>query len=82
MKCIKCARPSEKSTFNHFIDLSDQVDRPCFVIVKGVPCYLCTECGERFIDGETMERLEEITDRVKDGLCMEVAVVNFADSVA
>ena len=71
-----------KSTFNHFIDLSEQVGRPCFIIVKNVPCYVCTECGEQFIDGKTMERLEEITDRILNAQCMEVAVVNFADGVA
>ena len=71
-----------KDKFNHFIDLSEQVGRPCFIIVKNVPCYICTECGEQFIDGKTMERLEEITDRILNAQCMEVAVVNFADGVA
>ena len=81
MKCIKCTKPSDKSTFNHFIDLSNKVGRPCFIIVKDVPCYVCTECGERFVDGETLERLEEITDRVRNALCTEVAVLNYTDSV-
>ena len=71
-----------KSTFNHFIDLSEQVGRPCFIIVKNVPCYVCTECGEQFIDGKTVERLEDITDRILNAHCMEAAVVNFADGVA
>ena len=44
--------------------------------------FVCTECGERFVEGDTLERLEEITDRVRNALCAEVAVINYADSVA
>ena len=58
-----------KSTFNHFIDLSEQVGRPCFIIVKNVPCYICTECGEQFIDGKTMERLEDM-DSIGDAAAL------------
>lgn len=77
MKCVKCSKSGDESVFNHFIDLSEEVGHHCFVIIKDVPCYVCRECGERFVDGKTMERLDAIAECVKNDLHTEVAVIVF-----
>ena len=82
MKCISCGCESHSSKFNHFIDLTSAVGHYCFVIVKDVPCYECSDCGEQFVTGEVMKQLDIISANFKNAVKAEVAVVNYADSVA
>ena len=38
----------------------------CVYIVHGVPSHVCTQCGEIVYDNETMGRLEEIVNGMKN----------------
>jgi len=49
----------------------------CIVIVRGVPCYKCTQCGETTFDLIVGERLEQIVDTLKDSIS-EIAVVQYS----
>lgn len=53
----------------------------CVIIVKHVPCFKCTQCGEVAYNGKTMERLEEIVDSLRE-IVTEVAIVDYSGKVA
>ena len=46
------------------------------IIIKNVPCEKCSQCGEEYLNGETLERIEEIIQKVK-GMLTEIAVVDY-----
>lgn len=48
----------------------------CIVIIKNVPSQVCSQCGETSYTDEVAERLEEITNSVRNSLA-EIAVVNY-----
>jgi len=76
MTCFFCK--SEKE--NEFtIDVTDLGS--CIVIVRGVPCYKCTQCGEITFDLIVGERLEQIVDTLKDSIS-EIAVVQYSNTAA
>lgn len=77
MKCFFCKGDMERTTTKFIVDLGE-----CVVIVKNVPAMVCKQCGEKSFDDETMERLEEIVDSVRNSLVREVAIVEYTDKVA
>lgn len=48
----------------------------CYIIIKNVPCLKCEQCGEDYINGTTMLKIESIIDKLKSMLT-EIAVVDF-----
>ena len=48
----------------------------CYIIIKNVPCKKCTQCGEEYLNGVTMKKIETIISRLKD-LLTEVAIVDY-----
>jgi len=36
------------------------------VVVRNVPATVCDQCGEEWIDSETAQRLERITDEARE----------------
>ena len=49
----------------------------CIVIIKGVPCSRCSQCGEVSFSGTVALRLEQIIRELKESLT-EIAVVNYS----
>ena len=77
MRCFFCKGEMERTTTKFILDLGY-----CVVIVKNVPAMVCKQCGEKTFDSDTMERLEQIVDMVKQSLVQEVAIVEYSDKVA
>ncbi|MCL1845756.1 MAG: YgiT-type zinc finger protein [Defluviitaleaceae bacterium] len=50
-------------------------------MVRGVPCYKCTQCGEVTFDLAVGERLEQIVDTLKNSIS-EIAVVQYSSVAA
>lgn len=48
----------------------------CYIIIKNVPCTKCTQCGEEYLNGVTMQKIEQILEKLK-GLLAEIAVVDY-----
>jgi YgiT-type zinc finger domain-containing protein len=73
MTCFFCKGKKE----NHVtIDVTDLGS--CVVIVRGVPCYKCTKCGEITFELKTGERIEEIIDTLKESMAGEIAVIEYS----
>lgn len=74
MTCFYCKGNVEPSTTTYMIDHCG-----CYIIIKNVPCERCTQCGEEYLDGTTLERIEEIVQKVK-GMLTEIAVVDYTQA--
>ena len=70
MTCFYCKGNIESSTTTYMTDYQG-----CYIIIKNVPCEKCSQCGEEYLNGETLERIEEIIQKVK-GMLTEIAVVD------
>jgi YgiT-type zinc finger domain-containing protein len=76
MICFFCKGEKENSLTIDVTDLGS-----CIVIIRGVPCYKCTQCGEITFDLDVGERLEHIVDTLKDSIT-EIAVVQYSTAAA
>jgi YgiT-type zinc finger domain-containing protein len=63
-------------TTTYFKDL-----KTLMVIIKQVPCYKCSQCGEVAFDLAVGERIEEIVKSLKNAFT-EIAVINYSHSAA
>ena len=76
MTCGLC-KGDMKEDFTTSVTVFDD----CIIIIKHVPCYKCTQCGEVAYNGETMEHIEQIVDSLREAVT-EVAIVDYPGRVA
>ena len=69
MTFFYCKRNIETSTTTYMTDYQG-----CYIIIKNVPCEKCTQCGEEYLNGETLEKIEEIIKKVK-GMLTELQLL-------
>ena len=72
MKCMKCGKEAYKSTTSEAIEMEFGL-----LVIRNIPCYKCEECDEIFYTGDVVEKIEEITDRVKQ-LMQEITIVDYS----
>ena len=70
MTCFFCKGNSVPGTTTHMIELER-----CILIVKGVPCHRCAQCGEVTLDSNVIEQLDELAALFENAMT-EVAVIN------
>ena len=75
MKCMKCGKESYKSTTTEAIDLEFGI-----LVIRNVPCYKCGECVEICYTGDVVQKIEAITERVKE-LAQEITVLDYNKAV-
>ena len=71
MTCFLCKGNMVENTTTYMTTYND-----CYIIIKNVPCLKCEQCGEDYINGTTMLKIEMIIDKLKSMLT-EIAVVDF-----
>ena len=71
MKCMKCGRDAYKSTTTEAIELDFGV-----LVIRNIPCYKCEECDEIFYTGDVVEKIEKVTETVKQ-LMQEITVIDY-----
>ncbi|MBR1607858.1 MAG: YgiT-type zinc finger protein [Clostridia bacterium] len=71
MKCMKCGKDAYKSTTTEAIELSFGV-----LVIRNIPCYKCEECDEIFYTGDVVEKIEKVTEMVKQ-LMQEITVIDY-----
>ena len=71
MTCFLCKGDVEKSTTTNMTEYNG-----CYIIIKNVPCTKCTQCGEEFLNGVTLQKIEKILEGLKSMLT-EFAVVDY-----
>ena len=76
MTCFMCKGSMQESTTTHVVDLGQ-----CIIIIKNVPCFKCSQCGETSFTGTVAAQIEKIVDTLSAAVT-EIAVVNYPDRVA
>lgn len=71
MTCFSCKAEIIKSTTTYMTEYNG-----CFLIIKNVPCSKCTQCGEEYLNGATLLKIEKILEKLKT-ILTEVAIVDF-----
>ena len=71
MKCLLCKGNMTNSTTTYMTTYNN-----CYIIIKNVPCLKCDQCGEEFISGSTMLKIESIIKKLRS-ILTEIAVVDF-----
>lgn len=72
MKCFLCKDSATESSTTTYMTSCEN----CYIIIKNVPCLRCRQCGEEYIDGVTLQKIEQIIEKLKSVLT-EIAVVDF-----
>lgn len=72
MTCFFCKGDMANNTTTFTATLQNTI-----VVIKNVPCYKCTQCGEVNYPFEVTQRLEKIIDSFKESLS-EISVVNYS----
>ena len=71
MTCFMCKGNIQKSTTSYMTEYNG-----CYIIIKNVPCSRCTQCGEEYLNGATLEKIEGILEKLK-GILTEIAVIDY-----
>lgn len=71
MVCFTCKGNVEKSTTTYMTEVNN-----CYIIIKNVPCKKCSQCGEEYLNGCTMQKIEAIIAKMKNMLT-ELAIIDF-----
>jgi YgiT-type zinc finger domain-containing protein len=74
--CFYCKGTLKPNHNTHFSELDN-----CMVIVKNVPCFVCSQCGEVVYTMTMVEQLEKIIDSVK-AIKTEVVIMDYARCAA
>ena len=72
MKCIKCGQEAYKSTTTEAIEMESGI-----LVIRNIPCYKCDECDEILYTGDTVTKIERITETVKT-MSQEVTIIDYA----
>ena len=76
MKCLKCNGEMKQGSTTFTLDTGE-----CCIVIRGVPCLKCDECGEIIYSAEVSDNIERIVKTAKQALT-EVAVVKYSQAVA
>lgn len=71
MKCMKCGSESYESTTTEAIETEFGL-----LVIRNIPCFKCTECDEIFYNGDVVQKIERITESVKQ-LMQEITIIDF-----
>lgn len=71
MKCGMCGADMKSGVTTDVKDYGSSV-----IIIRNVPCYKCTECGEVFYNIETVKHLELLEDE-KQSAKSEIFIANY-----
>lgn len=66
-----CNGDTENATTTYMTDYQGS-----YIIIKNVPCERCSQCGEEYLSGETLEKIETIVNDIKSALT-EIAVIDY-----
>lgn len=71
MTCFMCKGDIQETTTSYMTEYNG-----CYIIIKNVPCSRCVQCGEEYLNGATLEKIEGILEKLK-GILTEIAVVDY-----
>ena len=73
MNCMSCKNGEMKETKTAYFA---QIRNNCYVIIEGVPCLKCDQCGEEFFTASVAEKIDEIIEKVEQ-ISSKISVVEY-----
>jgi len=77
MKCGICKAETEEKNVTYTEDVDQGV-----IVIRNVPAYVCTECGNTWYNGNVVTQLEKLVDNYLLLTGSEVSIVNYTKLVA
>jgi len=74
MTCFSCKGDVEPTLTTYMTHMNS-----CYIIIKNVPCQQWTQCGEEYLSGTTLKKIETIIEKLQAALT-EVAVVDYSNA--
>lgn len=71
MNCFTCKGNIQKSTTTYMTEYNSFC-----IIIKNMPCSKCTQCGEEYLNGVTLQKIETILEKFKNFLT-EIAIIDY-----
>lgn len=71
MTCFTCKGNIENSTTTYMTEHNG-----CYIIIKNVPCSKCNQCGEEYLNGVVLQKIEVIIGKLKS-ILTEIAIVDY-----
>ena len=57
MTCLMCKGDVQKAITSYMTEYNG-----CYIIIKNVPCSKCMQCGEEYLNGVTLKKIENILE--------------------
>ena len=76
MKCFFCKGKMVDGLATDVTDLGSSV-----IIIRSVPCYKCSQCGEVSFAPDVAERLEQMVDALRES-ATEVSIIQYSSVAA
>ncbi len=73
MKCTRCGKEAFRSTTCEAIETDFGL-----LVIRNIPCYKCNECDEILYTGDVAQKLEKITETVKQFM-QEITVIDYTN---
>jgi len=77
MKCGICKAETEEKNVTYTEDVEQGV-----IVIRNVPAYVCTECGNTWYNGTVVTQLEKLVDNYLSLAGSEVSIINYTKLVA
>ena len=77
MTCFMCKGTVQEGPSTFTADMDG-----CIVVIKNVPSYICSQCGETSYSDKVARRLEQIIQSITDSASAEIAVVSYSEKAA
>lgn len=71
MVCFMCKGDMEDSLTTYMTEYDGS-----FLIIKNVPCRKCKQCGEEYLNGLILEKIESIMEKFKT-MVTEIAIIDY-----
>ncbi|MBQ0166819.1 MAG: type II toxin-antitoxin system MqsA family antitoxin [Treponema sp.] len=71
MTCFMCKGKNVEDTTTFMCDLGN-----CIVIIKNVPCFRCTQCGEISYSDEVSKNIQKIIEKLRKSIT-DIAVTDY-----
>jgi YgiT-type zinc finger domain-containing protein len=72
MQCGICKGKMEEGLVSYTEDMDD-----CVVVIRKVPAFVCSECGNVWYAGTVVSKLESMVNSIAQAKITDVAVVNY-----
>ena len=72
MKCGICKATTEQKLVTYTEDYNNSV-----IVIRNVPAFVCTECGNVWYTGTVTARLEEIVSKIISAMVSDISIVKY-----